>query len=321
MPPTYPEQNQYVPLAPSVPQPQYVPTPTASTIKYAGFWVRAGAMVIDGIILSLVGFAVSLVFGGVVYARAISIILGWCLIVYMVTKYQASPGKIAAGLHIQRVSGERIGVGRAILRELVGKFLSTIVLGIGYLMVAWTKKKQGLHDMVADTVVVENDPTKKKTVWIVIGVLGAGLIPLAIVGILSAVVLASLNSARMNGNDASVKSYMSTALMHGEIYYGGIGNGSYSGYCGSSDALSDLSSASRSGTADANTTSFVCNDSKDAWAASAPLRSGGYVCVDSTGTSPSASVESPLTLGQTSCGTANTSVIPTLQSSPVPNVR
>ncbi|MDD2657568.1 MAG: RDD family protein [Candidatus Pacebacteria bacterium] len=296
--------SQNIPTAPSgAPQLQYTPAPTVSTIKYAGFWVRAGAVVVDGIILGLVGFVVSLVFGGAVYAQAISTIIGWFLIVYMVTKYQASPGKMAAGLHIERTSGDRLGAGRAILRELVGKFLSAVTLGIGYLMVAWTKKKQGLHDMVADTVVVENDPGKSKTIWVVIGVLGTLVLPLVIIGLMATIVFASLNVARMKGYDAMVESQLSTVQIQAVLYHGGIGNGSYLGYCNSPGALTALADASRAGTVDNLATSYVCNDSKDEWAASVPLRTtASYECAASTGVMTE--IASPLASGQTSCGSS-----------------
>jgi uncharacterized RDD family membrane protein YckC len=48
-----------------------------------------------------------------------------------------------------------LSYGRAALREVVGKFLSGILLGIGYLMVAFDSKKQGLHDRLANTFVIK----------------------------------------------------------------------------------------------------------------------------------------------------------------------
>jgi uncharacterized RDD family membrane protein YckC len=54
-----------------------------------------------------------------------------------------------------RADGSPIGYGRAALREVFGKFLSTLLLGIGYLMVAFDDRKQGLHDKIADTCVIK----------------------------------------------------------------------------------------------------------------------------------------------------------------------
>ena len=53
------------------------------------------------------------------------------------------------------------------------------------------------------------------------------LVVIAIIGILSAVVLASLNTARSKGNDAAIQSDLSTVQTQSEIYYGGAGSNSY----------------------------------------------------------------------------------------------
>lgn len=53
------------------------------------------------------------------------------------------------------------------------------------------------------------------------------LVVIAIIGVLSAVVLASLNTARSKGNDAAIQSNMATIQTEAEIYYGGTGNNSY----------------------------------------------------------------------------------------------
>lgn len=302
MPPIYPGQNQYVPPAPSVPQPQYAATAAIPTIKYGGFWLRGAPLVIDGLVLGVTNIILALVLGNGIVGVLIRLVVGLGYPVLMVTYYQATLGKMAVGLRIQRTNGERIGFWRAVLRETIGKFLSGIILGFGYFMVGWTQKKQGLHDKIADTVVVEKDPTKSKTVWVVIGVIfGATLPIIAIVGIFSSIVLASLNVARQKGSDAMVKSQLSTVQVQAELYYGGVGNGSYLGYCNSPEALTALAAASTAGTAGKNTTSYVCNDSKDTWAASAPLRTTtSYECVASTGAMTE--IASPLATDQTSCG-------------------
>ena len=193
----------------SVPGPQTVPQMPAFVAgaiptKYAGFWVRAAALFVDGLFLVVLQLLISLSNAGtesLLWKSAISLFIPWGYAVFMITTYQATLGKMAVGLRVLRANGERVGLGRALLREVVGKFISSIILGIGYLMVAWTGKKQGLHDKIADTVVVENDPSKSKTVWIVVALIVGLLIPIAI-GILSSVVLASLNIARMKSVDA-----------------------------------------------------------------------------------------------------------------------
>ena len=69
------------------------------------------------------------------------------------TAQGATPGKMAVGVKITTVDGEDIDFGRAILRY-VGYIASALVLLIGYLMIAFTREKRGLHDYIAGTVVI-----------------------------------------------------------------------------------------------------------------------------------------------------------------------
>ncbi len=67
--------------------------------------------------------------------------------------WQATVGKRVCRLRVTRPDGRRISLPRALGRYL-GKFVSALILGIGFLMIAWTQRKQGLHDVMADTLVV-----------------------------------------------------------------------------------------------------------------------------------------------------------------------
>ena len=67
-------------------------------------------------------------------------------------------GKWAAGLRIVKKNGVPIGIGRALLRHFVGYPLSFITLGIGFLIVAFTARGRGLHDLIAGTIVVREGP-------------------------------------------------------------------------------------------------------------------------------------------------------------------
>jgi prepilin-type N-terminal cleavage/methylation domain-containing protein len=120
------------------------------------------------------------------------------------------------------------------------------------------------------------------------------LVVIAIIGILSSVVLASLNTARNKGADAAVKSNLANARAEAELFYD-TGQ-TYTGVCASTgtNVIGDnTDAASQAGAG--NTTSDVCNISTagDAWAASAPLKvqnqvsgtsAGDFYCVDSKGT-------------------------------------
>ena len=69
------------------------------------------------------------------------------------SSWQATVGKRVCRLRVTRLDGRRITLPRALCRYL-GKFVSAFILGIGFLMVAWTQRKQGLHDLMAETLVV-----------------------------------------------------------------------------------------------------------------------------------------------------------------------
>ena len=118
------------------------------------------------------------------------------------------------------------------------------------------------------------------------------LVVIAIIGILSAVVLASLNTARSKGQDAAVQSDLSTIQTQAEIYYGGAGNNTY-GTTGSTcstagslfaadativRAIAAMDTANGSGL-------VICGNSGSAYAIQAQLISDTtkYWCVDSTG--------------------------------------
>ncbi len=118
------------------------------------------------------------------------------------------------------------------------------------------------------------------------------LVVIAIIGILSAVVLASLNTARSKGNDAAIQSDLSTIQTEAEIYYGGLGNNSYgisASTCttaGSMFVVDTVIANAISGADSANgaAAAMVCNSTATAYAVSSPLTSTtGYWCVDSTG--------------------------------------
>jgi len=67
-------------------------------------------------------------------------------------------GKWATGLRILRADGAEIGIGRAFLRHFVGYPLSFFTLGLGFLAAALSSRGRGLHDLIANTIVVREGP-------------------------------------------------------------------------------------------------------------------------------------------------------------------
>jgi uncharacterized RDD family membrane protein YckC len=70
------------------------------------------------------------------------------------SRYQGTLGKIALGIKVVDQNNQRINMPRALLRNLA-KYLSAIILGIGYIMIIFDERKQGLHDKIADTFIIK----------------------------------------------------------------------------------------------------------------------------------------------------------------------
>lgn len=102
------------------------------------------------------------------------------------------------------------------------------------------------------------------------------LVVIAIIGILSSVVLASLNTARNKGADAATKASMNNVRAQGEVVYDNTG--SYATVCADATFVKAIAAITTSAGA-----APVCNNAAGAWAFQAVLKQGGYWCVDSTG--------------------------------------
>jgi uncharacterized RDD family membrane protein YckC len=131
------------------------------TSMYAGFWRRVAAALIDGLIVGVVTapFSVGMGSGNRYSATAssISTVVSWLYSALMESSAkQATLGKMALGIRVTDLDGNRIGFGKATGRYFA-KILSALILGIGFLMVAFTERKQGLHDMLAGTLVVKGE--------------------------------------------------------------------------------------------------------------------------------------------------------------------
>lgn len=138
----------------------------------ADFWMRVVAAITDGLLVVLVQGLFGLLLGGVIYLLTGSIdghdsallagvvtlssmVVGAAYYVFFTGYCGQTPGKMAIRVKVIRTGGGEIGYGRALAREIPGKFLSGLLLGVGYLMVAIDPRKQGLHDKIADTLVVK----------------------------------------------------------------------------------------------------------------------------------------------------------------------
>lgn len=128
----------------------------AQTAAYAGFWRRVGALLIDSILLSVVFGPLYLALRDQVQTwYALETGASWLYYALMESSpRQATLGKMALGIIVTDMEGRRIGFGRATGRYFA-KIISALILGIGYLMAAFTARKQGLHDIIVGTLVVK----------------------------------------------------------------------------------------------------------------------------------------------------------------------
>ncbi|OGG93812.1 hypothetical protein A2609_01010 [Candidatus Kaiserbacteria bacterium RIFOXYD1_FULL_47_14] len=110
------------------------------------------------------------------------------------------------------------------------------------------------------------------------------LVVIAIIGILSAVVLASLNTARSKGNDAAIQSDLSTIQTQAEIFYS-TGN-TYTGVCADTQVERARAAADA---ANGTTEAAFCSATATTYAATAQLVADNtkYWCIDSTGNAKS----------------------------------
>jgi uncharacterized RDD family membrane protein YckC len=156
--------NPYAPPTTPVADPG-APSPD---VRYAGFWIRVLAAIIDSIIVLAITLPLLMgIYGESYYAETKGLIAGpadflisWvapavAAIAFWVTK-QATPGKMLVSAKIvDAKTGQAPTVRQSIVRYL-GYFVAGLPLGLGILWVAFDPRKQGWHDKLAGTVVVRS---------------------------------------------------------------------------------------------------------------------------------------------------------------------
>ncbi|MDQ3287830.1 MAG: RDD family protein [Pseudomonadota bacterium] len=205
--------------------------PVGADVVYAGFWRRAGAFVLDSVILTI-GFylivAIVAVFivvgvgdGGVAeqapawFALAyLAAGLGWFVAAALYyalqesSAHQASVGKRAVGIKVTDQHGQRLSFGGALGRWAAAA-LSYLTLYIGFLMAAFTPQKQALHDMAAGTLVVdrwaytETPERQQRHIGALAVILALVLLAVPIMGILAAIAIPAYQDYTMRARAAT----------------------------------------------------------------------------------------------------------------------
>ncbi|HLM66260.1 MAG TPA: RDD family protein [Longimicrobium sp.] len=144
----------------------YTAGPEHGVARYAGFWIRVGAVLIDGIILFIpltilenlllaerTGDPVTDL-GVTLASLALSLGVHWAYrSAFHSSEWQATIGKRAVGIKVMDLQGRRITFAHATGRYFA-EFLSGLTLGIGYVMAGISSRKQALHDKIAGTLVI-----------------------------------------------------------------------------------------------------------------------------------------------------------------------
>ena len=139
-------------------------------VDYVGFWARVGATLIDTVLVMLIVVPLLLAFYGRAHfssentafvAGPADFVISWVLPAVAVVLFwlyrQATPGKMAISARVvDAKTGGPLGVGQSIVRYL-GYYVATIPVGLGLLWVAFDPRKQGWHDKIAGTVVIDDD--------------------------------------------------------------------------------------------------------------------------------------------------------------------
>ena len=153
-------------LAERVPRQAKLPAATIGARLRAPFSLRCGAILIDYIALAMIlafSTLISRAFGGGARSAGNSSETIGILIALLAAAMNlgvlpgltgVTAGKWATGLRILRDNGSEIGIGRAFLRHFVGYPLSFIPFGLGFVAAAFTPRGRGLHDLIANTIVV-----------------------------------------------------------------------------------------------------------------------------------------------------------------------
>ena len=145
--------------------------------NYSGFWRRFVALIIDSVILAIVGAIIGGVLGAIigfilgfngvdiptiktitsVVGGMAGLVLNWIYFTaYESSSKQATLGKRMMGMYVTDINGQRITFAKANGRYF-GKILSGLLVCIGFVMAGFTKKKQGLHDIMASTLVIQRN--------------------------------------------------------------------------------------------------------------------------------------------------------------------
>ena len=172
---------------------------------YAGFWLRAVAYCIDAFVIGAVWVLAATLIVAVTHQAA-----AWLIVPVLVAAWiyyaamesstlRGTLGKLALGIKVTDLNGQRIGFGRATARFL-SRLITNVTFGIGYVLAGFTVRRQTVHDMIANTLVVRKDCSPEQiaaagaapevALWVrILAVLGMVLFGPGALGVLAAIAI------------------------------------------------------------------------------------------------------------------------------------
>lgn len=167
-----------------------ISTSPQSELNYAGFWLRFAAYIIDRFIISVIGLIIAIpsvliivsmaigldkvsdledlladgnllkvgvIVGIIILISLLSLVTTWLYYaLFESSKQGGTPGKMAVNIKVTTYEGERLSFARATGRYFA-RIITNMTLLVGYIMVGFTEKKQALHDILANCVVIRKD--------------------------------------------------------------------------------------------------------------------------------------------------------------------
>jgi len=134
------------------------------SFRYAGFWMRFWAYLLDLVVVgSIVRMLIKPVFRMLDFslsessmfapASVVSALIFYLYFVLMTKYLNQTLGKMVFGLKVVDLTSNQMTWGTILFREWIGRFISSTII-VGYIIIAFLPKKQGLHDLFTDTSVI-----------------------------------------------------------------------------------------------------------------------------------------------------------------------
>ena len=167
-----------------------ISTSSQNELNYAGFWLRLAAYIIDGFIIGVISLIIAIpsiliiasmaigldnisdpkdlladgnllklgvIVGIIILISLLSLVTTWLYYaLFESSKQGGTLGKMAVNIKVVTYDGERVSFGRATGRYFA-RIITNMTLLVGYIMAGFTEKKQALHDILANCIVVRKD--------------------------------------------------------------------------------------------------------------------------------------------------------------------